>query len=660
MAPPPAGRRRGGSLTLDELAAISLDYLAVADLGTSRFLWLSSNWQPLLGWPLDELQGGSFLRFVHPDDVGSTGEAIEGLTQGLDISRFVNRYLTRDGSYRRLEWSSSPFGDGRAFAVARDVTSAERHEHEATERARLLELASEVGRIGYWRVDIATAMSGRSRSRPAVDSVASSALGSAKRAGAETEISTLSWSSEVFRIHGRDPRLGPPTLDEALGFYHPDDRDVIARAVDEAIREHREFDVELRIVRVDGTTRLVNARGRVELGRTGMAASVFGTLQDVTDERHTQAQLRRSERLVSLGTLAAGVAHEINNPLTYVIGNLSMLVEELEHPELRQMAQDAAQGADHVRRIVDGLRSFSRVSESHEREAIALDEVIAAAVQLSAHQIRHRAELTLDVQELSAVFGERASLVQVFCNLLINAAQAVPVGKRGHVRLRARTEGSEVVVDVEDDGPGIPEGVRERVFDPFFTTKDVGEGTGLGLSICLGTVEAHGGTLRVVDSRPGFTCFQVRLPVHEDVPREEEPLPSTCPERETDPALVVVIDDEPQVTHLVTRALGVHEVRAFPGAEEAMAAITGGLTPDVIVCDLMMPGMPGWQLDQSLRQTRPELVDRVIYVTGGAFAPEGARFLAKLRPSQRLLKPFLPSELRRMVRDVIESDGTPQ
>ncbi|MEO0602268.1 MAG: PAS domain-containing protein [Myxococcota bacterium] len=483
-SPPGAHRLPERSLTLDEFAALTLDLLCVADLATATFTWVSRNWTTLLGWSLDELYDGPFIRFVHPDDIADTAGEVSHLQDGREVYRFLNRYRTKDGRYIWLEWNSIPFGDQHVFAIARDVTDAKRREREATQRNRLLELASDVGRIGYWRIDI--------------------------------ENDALWWSKEVYRIHGLDPREGSPTLQQAFEAYHPDDRPKVERVVQRAIENQQDFDFELRLLRADGAVRQVMARGRVEPGPPGAAGSLFGTFQDVTEQRETASRLRRSERLVSLGTLAAGVAHEINNPLTYVVGNLTMLVEEIEDPELGQMARDAAHGAEHVRRVVDGLRTFSRMADGQQREVLPLDEVLDQAVQLSGHVVHHRAELLREGTGLPQVLGDRAPLVQVVCNLLINAAQAIPSNRPGHVRLRAFRDGADAVIDVEDDGPGIPEDVRERIFDPFFTTKGVGDGTGLGLSICMGTVESHGGTLRLLDARPGHTCFRVRLPVHED------------------------------------------------------------------------------------------------------------------------------------------------
>jgi signal transduction histidine kinase len=243
------------------------------------------------------------------------------------------------------------------------------------------------------------------------------------------------------------------------------------------------------------------------------------------DRRQLQESLRFAERMSSLGTLAAGVAHEINNPMTYVLGNLDYIAEELaRHPApawsdadapLAQLIGEAQDGARRVVRIVRDLKTFSRHSEDDPLEPIDLESTLETAAGMARSQIRHRARLERSYRGATRVLGDNVRLGQVFVNLVINAAQAIPEGDEEKHRIVLRTyldDRGQAVAEVEDSGAGIDPAHLPRLFDPFFTTKPVGIGTGLGLSSAMGIVSALGGTIDV-ESTPGTgTIVRVRLP----------------------------------------------------------------------------------------------------------------------------------------------------
>jgi PAS domain S-box-containing protein len=267
--------------------------------------------------------------------------------------------------------------------------------------------------------------------------------------------------------------------------------------------------VEVEGVRADGTTLSIELTGR-----PGVLA-----LRDVTERKHLQAQLVLADRLASLGTLAAGTAHEINNPLTFVTASVQLLRERIaELPdelrvELGRLADGAAEGCDRVIRIVQDMRTLSRMDDDPS-EPFSVNAVVESAAQIAMPQIRPRARLRLQLGALPAVRGSASRLGQVVLNLLVNAAQALHerTYEYNEIRVRTRADGERAVVEVHDNGPGIAPDVLPRVFDPFFTTKPAGVGTGLGLSICHSIVTGMGGDIAVT-SRPGATAFTVRLPV---------------------------------------------------------------------------------------------------------------------------------------------------
>jgi signal transduction histidine kinase len=375
-----------------------------------------------------------------------------------------------------------------------------------------------------------------------------------------------------------------------------------------------------------------------------------------------QAQLVIADRMSAVGTLAAGVAHEINNPLSYVMSNLDLIAEEIRAmsggssssrmAELADMVNEARQGAERVRKIVRGMKTFSR-AEEELRAPLDVQFVMELSINMAFHEIRHRARVVKDYGKIPLVEADEARLGQVFLNLLVNAAHAIPEGhiEKNEIRIVTRTDASNrAVIEVRDTGRGIPAEVLNRVFDPFFTTKDVGQGTGLGLSICRNIVKSLGGEI-FAESEPGQgTTFRVVLPgagPDNQAPREKRPIspPSTGRKGQ-----VLVVDDDPMVGATLRRVLDKeHQVTLVTDGKKALDLLLGGQSFDVILSDLMMPNMTGMELHAELSRALPEMVSRMVFITGGAFTPAGRGFLDSV-PNQRLEKPFAPQNLRALVR----------
>jgi PAS domain S-box-containing protein len=328
---------------------------------------------------------------------------------------------------------------------------------------------------------------------------------------------------------------GVPSLDAALALVHPDD----AARVEVAMSRHLAgetalYEAEFRVRSPSGEWRRLHARGKVVRGDDGRPLRLAGTAVDVTEHHHLREQLVLSERMASLGTLAAGTAHEINNPLSFITANLAFVEEELHvaldlalagetaelEPVRRELADalaEARDGAERVRVIVRDLRAFSR-GDDGVRAPVDVAHVVRGAARIAHREIEERARLAVDVEGVPPVLGNAAPLGQVVLNLLVNAAQAIGPGApdRNEVRIAARADGdARVALTVSDTGCGIPPSVLPRIFDPFFTTKAPGEGTGLGLAICHALVAGMGGEIRV-ESEPGrgatFTVVLRRAP----------------------------------------------------------------------------------------------------------------------------------------------------
>jgi ligand-binding sensor domain-containing protein/signal transduction histidine kinase/CheY-like chemotaxis protein len=390
--------------------------------------------------------------------------------------------------------------------------------------------------------------------------------------------------------------------------------------------------------------------------------------QNMRALRDTQAQLVQAGKMAAVGTLAAGVGHEINNPLAYIVSNLEFASAELaalarraqESPEglgqrLRDMDQalrDALHGADRVRRIVRDLKTFSRGDEE-ARGPVDLHAVLDSAAKLAGTELRARARVVKDYGQVPWVEGNEARLAQVFLNLLINAAQALPEGRaeQHEVRLVTRLAGERVVAEVHDTGSGIPPEVLGRIFDPFFTTKPVGVGTGLGLALCHAFLTGMGGEIGV-ESRPGRTVFRVTLPASRSGPQLVVPEAAAKAAPAVLRGRVLVVDDDPLVASSLRRSLArEHEVEVMTSARQALEKLAHPETVpyDVVLCDLMMPDMTGMELHEALLARSPLAAGRMVFVTGGAFTPSSQAFLERVG-NVRLEKPFEPEKLRELVR----------
>ncbi|HTP26691.1 MAG TPA: ATP-binding protein, partial [Anaeromyxobacteraceae bacterium] len=376
--------------------------------------------------------------------------------------------------------------------------------------------------------------------------------------------------------------------------------------------------------------------------------------------KRTQEQLIIADRRVAIGRLAAGVAHEINNPLSFIKANLRFALDELSRltadgsrkpspqglAELREALADSHEGTERVHHIVRGLKAFAR-ADDEQKVRVKVENALAAAIDMSAHELRQRAQIIREIGAAPEVEGNEVRLSQVFLNLLLNAGQAIPEGKTGVVRVRLATDPRGwALVEVTDTGTGIKQEHLSRIFDPFFTTKPVGVGTGLGLSISQGIVLAMGGEIGV-ESREGVgTTFRVALPPSSSTTSEKPPPVFASAPRKSRRRLLV-IDDEPLVGTAVRRTLArEHEVVLASSGREALDLILAGERFDHILCDLMMPEMSGMDFQQELSRAAPHLMATLIFMTGGAFT-DGARDFVSRNPV--LEKPLNIEKLRRIV-----------
>jgi signal transduction histidine kinase/CheY-like chemotaxis protein len=418
-------------------------------------------------------------------------------------------------------------------------------------------------------------------------------------------------------------------------------------------------EVELELSRMDSTTFWASVSASI-IGYRNQALCIFNFV-DISKYKSAEQRIARqseslhqSEKLAALGSLLAGVAHELNNPLSVVSAQALLMQDTSSDPRLIERAAKIANAADRCSRIVRTFLSMAR-QRPLERGAVNLNEVVDSVVSVTNYSLRKsNIELTLDLKpHLPRIWANDDELNQVVTNLVVNAQQAV-AGYRdsGNLRIVSAYDDVErrVLLSINDDGPGVPHDIRSRIFEPFFTTKEVGEGTGIGLAVCHRIVESLHGKIRLV-SHPGHGCsFTISLPaIPEDratvLGRSEETAkPEAC--------RVLVVDNEPEITSMLKEILALdgHDVRCAPSGEKALQLLARH-DFQIILTDLRMPSIDGIGLYQTLARLTPGLLDRVGFITGDTFSSSTREFLRQTE-CPHIEKPFTPEQVRMLVEEL--------
>ncbi|HWN70621.1 MAG TPA: ATP-binding protein, partial [Haliangium sp.] len=372
--------------------------------------------------------------------------------------------------------------------------------------------------------------------------------------------------------------------------------------------------------------------------------------REMTERARAEHELYQAQRLKALGRLAAGIGHEINNPLTFILGSVEAAQETLVgiepqidadvYRELGRFLEAAAIGSDRIAQIVRSIKMFVRPDQT-ALETVDVAAAVRLALDMIAIDVAAHIAIDTDLAAVPPVLGKRVELEQLVINLLKNAVQAL-AGQRdreARVRVSCRRDGERVIIEIADTGTGIAQGDLDKIFEPFFTTKPVGQGTGLGLSICHAIVTGMGGTIDVRSAEQNGTTVTVGLPAIG--------VPPAAPAAAEQPRLahissdvrgrILLVDDEPFVLQMMMHALREHDVVGVSSGREAIARCLAEPF-DLVFCDLMMPEITGMELYQMIRQERPALAERMVFVTGGALLDGVREFLDEV-PNEHLEKP---------------------
>ncbi|MFL5561944.1 MAG: ATP-binding protein [Gemmatimonadaceae bacterium] len=478
----------------------------------------------------------------------------------------------------------------------------------------------------------------------------------------------LEVNAALVRMLGYESAEELMRVDIASLYADPADRERLVQAAERG--EPIPDSMDLRWVTRDGRAMIIRSTSQPRYRRDGTFEYFEGIVEDVSERRRQEEMLRRSERMAGLGSTLAGVAHELNNPLTAVIGFAQLMSKTARSDEDRIGLETIHREALRAARIVKDLLTFSRKQEGTRLEHLDLNAVVEYILSTRRYALETRGvRCILNLQpSLPPISGDRSQIEQVLLNLIVNAEHALsdaldaPVPQvsggapRGAIGISTEREGDVVVLQLSDTGCGIAPEHLTRIWDPFWTTKAEGEGTGLGLSVVHGIISSHGGTIEVDSDVGGGTTFTVRLPVAQGPP----------PERITSTGLVVgatastpldilVIDDESSITTFLTHYLGSrgHVVFAAHSGAEALA-LAKQTAFDVVVCDLRMPGLDGIETIRSLRALPNAARARYVLSTGATLSTAVRESIDSLRVDTIVPKPYDIEQLRRAV----ESDGS--
>ncbi|NUP05365.1 MAG: PAS domain S-box protein [Polyangiaceae bacterium] len=580
----------------------------------------------ILGWPLEELAKKSPLEILAPEETGRIAKMIQAWHAGDPVPKAVETvYLSKDG--RRVPVAATHCDlthDGKTYSIAfyEDISERLRAQHALR--------ASEIRFRQFTEAspDSITVVAGDRFVYANPASVRALGFDSMEELVARP-LAELLDPDEMAIMRERMLRI------EAGETLSP--REYMARRKDGS-------KVALEISSI--TTELDGKPAIVAFGR------------DLSERKAMEAELVRSERMATIGMLAAGVAHEINNPLAYVMLNLerlqvrlpAMLDKSPEADRIRNLIDESIDGCERVASITRQLLLFSRPERTPS--SVNAVDAVEAALKLAANPIRRTARVTKRIEATPSVCAEERRLTQVFLNLLLNATEAFgdrPAGDN-EIEVAVRCDGDEAILEVSDNGPGIPTINLQRIFEPFFTTKP--SGTGLGLAISRSIIESFGGRIEAVAREHGGTTFRVRLT--RAAPSEKaRRLPEEAAPLSLHRASIVVVDDEPLVAAaLATMLRPMHEVSVFSNPREALARLLSTPAVDVVLCDLSMPELTGMELYARVCASCPAYASRFVFITGGATTPQAASFVADIS-ARTLWKPFDTGAIQAAIRDCL-------
>ena len=586
----------------DRFFTLALDMLCVATM--DGYFWrLNPAFERTLGFSTAELMAHPFLEFVHPEDRQATLAEVERLSTGQDTIAFENRYRCKDGSYKWFLWTATPYLDEQLlYATARDITDRKQAEQKIREQAALLNVATDAILVQ------------------------------------DLEGTILFWNQGAERLYGWPSAAALGKNANQLLYNAPWSRYAQIKPV---LLERGVWQEDLHQVTQTGEALIVESRWTLVRDEVEQPKFILVVNSDITQKKQLEGQFLRSQRLESLGTLAGGIAHDLNNILTPMLGVAQLLPHTL--PALDAQSQRLltllTTSVERGSALVKQVLSFSRGVEG-EYVVLQIRHLVSELQHIMSETFPKSIELSIDLpQSLWPVRGDVTQLHQVLMNLCVNGRDAMPNGgilsivaqnlylDEHDVQMDPAAKlGPYIEITVADTGVGIPSTVIDKIFDPFFTTKPVGKGTGLGLSTVLGIVKSHRGFVKVYSEAGQGSQFKIYLPAAEQV---EIPIPenTNCPQGQGE--LILVVDDEGPIREITKTSLEAHQYRVLAASDGIEAIALYAQHPhdiDLVLMDMIMPAMDGVTAIRTLKKINPQI--RIIAISGLVSSDKTAAALA--------------------------------
>ncbi len=612
----------------------------VFDVETYRFLDVNDAAIRHYGYGRDEFLSMTILDIHQPDDRPRLREAISGEVRSFDVLAAF-RHQRKDGSLIDVDVTSHEVDfDGKAarVAVSQDITERKRAEAALLKNQQRTQFALSAGGIGIWDW--------------------------------EAKTDRAYWSETLEQIHGLAPFSFGGTMAAFLDCIHAEDRAAAQAEIGRAMAERRDAVLEYRVLRPDGSTRLVSCKGRFFCDESGQVVSAVGIGTDVSERHELEAKLIQAQKMDAVGQLAGGIAHDFNNLLTAILGYAELLAPVLKDKDRqRKDLDEIRKAATRATRLTGQLLAFSR-RQILQPAVIDVNNLVTDVAALLGRLIGEDIRLQLDLDPSAGrTKADPGQIEQVILNLAINARDAMASGgtltiqttnldaddqffqRHGFVNESDTTRF--VVLSMTDTGSGIDPAVKKRIFEPFFTTKPKGKGTGLGLATVYGIVKQSGGSIWAYSEPGQGATFKLYLPrTDQSVTADTGVAPVRALLRGTE--TILLVEDE-EAVRMLSRALlerQGYRVLAASDAEEAMQ-IAGreSASIDLLVTDVVMPGESGPELFERLRPLRPAM--RVLFLSG--YTDEAIVRRGVLKPGTPFLqKPFTATSLSTKVRELLD------
>ncbi len=589
-----------------------------------KFLFGNDYFTEWTGYKKEDIIGKEIDLLIHPDDILIALEAEKRGRAGENYE-FEMRVVTKYGVVGWGSFVNRPiFNEDGSIAeihcIVRDITEKKRAEEalkDSEERYRnLVENINDV----IFNIDIE---------------------------GIFTYISPA--INRISNYYNADELIGQ----SFAHLVHPEDlpdlQKIFERDIDVDMEESREF----RALDKNGEVHHVRTSYRVQF-KEGVPVGITGVMTDITELKKMEAQLIQTEKLSSLGGILSGVAHELNNPLTAIIVNSQLLARKSELPvDVLSKLDTIQKESMRCAKIVGGLLAFAR-EHKPERRMINVNDVIVESCKLREYELRvDNVDIELDLfDNIAETSADPSQLQQVFINLINNAHDALKEKSGGVLNIRSYKRDETILIEFEDNGPGIPKENINKIFDPFFTTKEMGKGTGLGLSIIYGIINEHGGKMNVEGGIDKGAKFTIELPIEKEA-AEIDKVEMERPKKPEGAISVLVVEDEESLREVISEALSNegYVVQTANSGDKAIELLKRG-GYDVIISDMKMPGMSGQNLYTFVQKEYPELTDKMLFMTGDVLGKETQSFF-KITGAKLLEKPFEIDVLLNVLNKVI-------